>query len=102
MSAFELTLIVVFMAVVTYMPRMLPLVFLRDIKMPPYLRSCLQFIPYAILGALIFPGALYSTGNMLTAIAGIMGAAILAYCRLNLVIVVIGGIMCAYLSGLFL
>jgi hypothetical protein len=39
---------------------------------------------------------------MLTAIAGIMGAAILAYCRLNLVIVVIGGIMCAYLSGLFL
>lgn len=102
MSTFELMLIVVLMAVVTYIPRMLPLVFLRDIKMPPYLRACLQFIPYAILGALIFPGALYSTGNIPTAVAGILGAAILAYCRLNLVLVVVGAIMCAYLSGLLL
>ncbi|HCF48747.1 MAG TPA: branched-chain amino acid transporter [Syntrophomonas sp.] len=100
MSALELMLIVVLMAAVTYIPRMLPLVFLRDIRMPPYLRACLQFIPYAVLGALIFPGALYSTGNISTAIAGIMGSAILAFLRLNLVIVVVGGILCAYLFGL--
>lgn len=88
------------MAAVTYLPRMLPLVFLRDIKMPPYLRACLQFVPYAILGALIFPGALYSTGSLPTALAGIAGSVLLAYLRLNLVMVVVGGILCAYLFGL--
>lgn len=100
MSSRELIALIVFMAAVTYLPRMLPLVFLRDIKMPPYLRACLQFVPYAILGALIFPGALYSTGSLPTALAGIAGSVLLAYLRLNLVIVVVGGILCAYLFGL--
>ena len=99
MNQTELILIVVFMAVVTYLPRMLPLVLLRDINMPPFLKTCLQFVPYAILGALIFPGALYSTGSIPTAIAGICGSALLAYLRLNLVVVVVGGILCAYLFG---
>lgn len=100
MSSKELIALIVFMAAVTYLPRMLPLVFLRDIKMPPYLRACLQFVPYAILGALIFPGALYSTGSLPTALAGIAGSVLLAYLRLNLVMVVVGGILCAYLFGL--
>lgn len=100
MSSTELMALIIFMAAVTYLPRMLPLVFLRDIKMPSYLRACLQFVPYAILGALIFPGALYSTGSLPTALAGIAGSALLAYLRLNLVIVVVGGILCAYLFGL--
>lgn len=100
MSSKELIALIIFMAAVTYLPRMLPLVFLRDIKMPPYLRACLQFVPYAILGALIFPGALYSTGSLPTALAGIAGSVLLAYLRLNLVMVVVGGILCAYLFGL--
>ena len=50
MSAFELTLIVVFMAVVTYMPRMLPLVFLRDIKMPPICAPACNLSPMPFWG----------------------------------------------------
>lgn len=102
MNQTQLILLVVFMALVTYAPRMLPLVFLRDIRMPPFIRSTLQFVPYAILGALIFPGALYSTGNIQTAVAGILGSVTLALLRLNLVVVVLGGIACAYLWGFML
>lgn len=102
MSHTELVLLVFFMALATYTPRMLPLVFLRDIQMPPFIRATLQFVPYAILGALIFPGALYSTGNIQTAMAGILGSVVLAFLRLNLVAVVLGGIACAYLCGLLL
>ncbi|MGI6435817.1 MAG: AzlD domain-containing protein [Syntrophomonadaceae bacterium] len=102
MSPTELVLLVLFMALVTYTPRMLPLVFLRDIQMPPFVRSTLQFVPYAILGALIFPGALYATGNIQTALAGILGSFVLALLRFNLVAVVLGGIACAYLWGLIL
>lgn len=101
MTTTELIWTVIFMALVTYLPRMLPLVLLRDIKMAPFLKTCLQFVPYALLGALIFPNALYSTASVPSALAGICGSAILAYLRLNLVIVVVGGILCAYIWGRF-
>ncbi|NLK73153.1 MAG: AzlD domain-containing protein, partial [Clostridiales bacterium] len=63
-------LLLVFMLLVTYIPRMLPLVLLRDIKLHPFLDRFLKFIPPAVLGALIFPGILTSTGNLASAIAG--------------------------------
>ncbi|MCD5406626.1 MAG: AzlD domain-containing protein [Desulfotomaculum sp.] len=85
--------IVLAMALVTYIPRLLPLVFLNNIYLPPFVNSFLQFIPFAALGALVFPGILYSTGNIASAIAGSIIAIVLAYLNLNIVIVVIGGIL---------
>ncbi|WP_202080980.1 AzlD domain-containing protein [Caldalkalibacillus salinus] len=46
------------MFIVTYIPRMLPMVLTKDIAFPPLLERWLQYIPYAALGALIFPGVL--------------------------------------------
>ncbi|NLK73454.1 MAG: AzlD domain-containing protein, partial [Clostridiales bacterium] len=86
----------------TYIPRMLPLVLLRDIKLPPFLDRFLQFIPPAVLGALIFPGILTSTGNLASAIAGGIAALILALLNLNLTLVVIGGILSALLYQILL
>lgn len=96
----QLWVIVVLMALATYIPRMLPLVFLRDIHLPAFLRSSLEFIPYAILAALIFPGALSSTGNIQTSLAGIIAATVLGLLRLNIMLVVMGAIAAAYLWGL--
>lgn len=98
----QLWIIVVFMALATYIPRLLPMVFLCDIQLPAFLHSCLEFIPYAILGALIFPGVLNSTGNLQTAVAGMIAAAILGILRLNLMLVVITAIGAAYLCGLII
>lgn len=67
------------MAVVTYLIRMLPLtVFRREIR-SRFLQDFLNYIPYAVLGAMTFPDVMYSTGNMWTALAGVIAAVILAW-----------------------
>jgi branched-subunit amino acid transport protein len=46
------------MALVTYLPRLLPALFLDRIQFPAWFQKWLKSIPYAALGALIFPGVL--------------------------------------------
>jgi branched-subunit amino acid transport protein len=83
---------VIFMSLVTYIPRMLPIIYLNNKKLPDRLKRFLYFIPFAALGALIFPGVLTSTKTPQSALVGSIVSVILAYLRLNLVLVVIGGI----------
>lgn len=80
------------MALATYIPRMLPIIYLSNKRLPESVRRFLHFIPYAALGALIFPGVLSSTKTPQSALLGSIVSIILAYLRLNLVLVVIGGI----------
>jgi branched-subunit amino acid transport protein len=92
--------VVLFMALVTYIPRMLPLVLLNRLQLPPFIRRQFQFIPYAVLGALIFPGVLDSTGNPITAAAGGIAAVVLALVGANLLFVVLGSIGAVLLADL--
>jgi branched-subunit amino acid transport protein len=46
------------MCLVTFIPRMIPLLVGRDLRLPVWIRRWLSFFPYAALGALIFPGIL--------------------------------------------
>jgi len=94
-------LLVVGMGLVTYIPRMIPMVLLKELKLPPYLKRFLQFIPYTALGALIFPGILYSTNHTASAVIGGIISVIIALLRLNIIIVVIGGILSVYLWEFF-
>lgn len=55
MNTMTLTLIIG-MFLVTYIPRMLPMVLTKDLIFPPLLEKWLSYVPYAALGALIFPG----------------------------------------------
>lgn len=50
------------MGIVTYFPRLLPLLFLSRKELPLWLEAWLDFIPAAILSALIFP-SLITAGN---------------------------------------
>jgi branched-subunit amino acid transport protein len=97
-----LIIVVLLMALVTYLPRVLPLVALHRLRMPPFLRRQLELIPYAVLGALIFPGVLTSTGTSLSAAAGTAAAALLSLLRANLLFVVIGSIAAVYAVDLLL
>lgn len=84
---------VLLMAIVTYLPRMLPIVvFQRKIK-SKMLKSFLYYTPYAVLGAMTFPGILYSTGNMYSAIAGTLTALILAYNEQGLMKVAVSAVL---------
>lgn len=84
--------VVLVMGLVTYIPRMLPLVLLNNINLPPRVNSFLGFIPIAALSALVFPEALYSTGSMESAAAGCAASVVLALLRVNIILVVLGGI----------
>ncbi len=97
----NLFLLILAMALVTYIPRMLPMVLLKDIQLPTLLNRFLKFIPYAALGALIFPGIISSTGNISSAIAGGVVAIALALYNVNLMLIVLGGITGAFIWGMF-
>lgn len=89
-------LVVLLMALVTYVPRMLPMVFLGDRELPPFWDSLFYYIPFAVLGALIFPGILKSTGDVPSSLAGTAVALGLAWWGRNPIIVVFGAIAAAF------
>lgn len=79
MNYTRILIAILIMAVVTYLPRMLPLaIFKKKIK-SRFIRSFLAYVPYAVLAAMTFPEILYSTSNMLSAAAGLLVALILSY-----------------------
>lgn len=95
--------LVVAMAVVTYIPRMLPFVLLQNVTLPDYINRFMKFIPYAALGSLIFPAVLTSTGanHPEAAIVGSIVSITLAWFEINLILVVAGGITGAFIMSIF-
>ena len=88
------------MALVTYIPRVLPLtIFRRQIK-SRYIRSFLDYTPYAVLGAMTFHDVFGSTGSLLSAAAGTLTALVLSYFRKGLVTVACAAILVVYLVEL--
>lgn len=90
---------ILLMAAVTYLPRALPMVLFRKEIKSNYIRSFLQYVPYAVLGALTFPDIFYSTGALPTAICGTIAAILLAWREKSLVIVALGAIVTVYITG---
>jgi len=81
------------MALVTYIPRAFPLTFLEGKELPPIVSGVLSNIPFAVLGALIFPAILYvQQGNLLFGLIGTVVAFSLAYLFSNVMVVVLGTI----------
>lgn len=90
------------MAVVTYIPRLLPFVFLNPEKLSPFLQRMLKNVPYAALGALIFPGILLVYENIWFGIIGGLVALIAAYLGVPLVMVVISAVIAlSIFAGIF-
>lgn len=56
----NLTIVLLFlsMALVTYVPRMLPFVLIDKMRFSPRMERFLRLIPYTAMAALIFPGVL--------------------------------------------
>lgn len=92
----------ILMALVTYIPRVLPLTVFRKQMKSKYIRSFLDYTPYAVLGAMTFPDVFTSTGSMVSAIAGTATAFLLSYFRRGLVTVACSAIAVVYLAEMFL
>lgn len=79
MTGLKLVVAMVIMAVVTYIIRLLPLTFFRRKIKNPYIKAFLNFVPFAVLGAMTIPDVFSSTGGIASAAAGVAIAFVLAY-----------------------
>lgn len=90
MSDIKLLCIIFTMALVTYIPRVLPLAIFRKKIKNKFIKSFLLYMPYGVLAAMIFPDILYSTSSLISAICGMIIALLLAYKNLGLLPVALG------------
>ncbi|MDQ0217583.1 AzlD domain-containing protein [Peribacillus cavernae] len=90
------------MAVVTYIPRLLPFVLFKGKEMPFFLQGVLKNIPYATLGALIFPGVLLIQDDITYGLLGAAAAILIAYFGANVIVVVLGAIAVLSVYSIFI
>lgn len=86
------------MALFTYLPRFIPLTFYRHQIKSEFIRSALYYLPYAVLGALTFPGVFTATPVFLESLAGCLTAVYFSYQEKGLVFVAIVSIIVTYLT----
>ena len=88
------------MALVTYIPRALPLtLFTKQIK-SRFIRSFLYYVPYAVLASLTFPAIFYCTDNPVAALVGTIVALVLAFFKGSLVLVAAGAVVSIFIVNL--
>lgn len=63
-SSTKLLAIFIGMFAVTYLPRVLPLTILSRVKLPRLIIDVLEYLPVAILGALLVPTLLQANGRI--------------------------------------
>ena len=78
------------MAAVTYLVRMLPLVFVKKKIKSTFIRSFLYYVPYAVLTVMTVPGIFYATTYTSSAVFAFAAAIILAIFTRSLLIVAAG------------
>ena len=99
MDLINMTFMILIMAGITYLIRMLPLVFIRKKIKSRYVLSVLYYIPYAVLSAMTFPYIFYSTGNLWTAIVGTVIAVVASVCKRSLLTVAICSCLAVLILG---
>lgn len=75
------------MALVTYTVRVIPLVLVKKKIENRFILSFLHYMPYAVLSVMTVPAVFYATGNVYSAIVGVIVALILAFLKRSLLLV---------------
>ena len=84
----------------TYLIRAIPFAAVRKKITNRFVRSFLYYIPYTVLAAMTFPAAIYATGNIIAASAGILVAVIFAIREKGLTLVAVASGVTAFLVSL--
>ena len=80
------------MAGVTYLIRLLPMLFIRHKIENRFVRSFLYYVPYAVLSAMTVPAIFFATEYLVSAIIGTAVAVVLALFKKSLVTVAAGAV----------
>ena len=90
------------MAAVTYVPRLLPFLFLTNREIPKRVDAFLKCIPAAAIGALIIPGVFSATPDMpMAAVLGMGFTMIYGLWKGGIIIPVLGSVAVTYLVLLY-
>lgn len=63
----------------TYLVRAIPFAAISQKISNRFIRSFLYYIPYAVLAAMTFPGAIYATQNVVSGLVGLLVGGFFAY-----------------------
>ena len=98
MDTKRILIVIIIMALVTYLPRMLPLAIFRKKIKNPYIQSFLIYMPYGVLAAMVFPDIFTSTSSIISAVCGTVAALILSYRKMGLLPVALGATAVVFIS----
>jgi len=91
---------VLVMAFVTYLLRLLPMLFLRKKITNTFIRSVLYYVPYSVLSVMTIPAIFFATPHLVSSIAALAIAVILSYRGRSLIIVATGSAIAVFISEL--
>ncbi len=80
----------------TYLIRAIPFAAINKRITNRFIRSFLYYIPYTVLAAMTFPAALYATGNIYAAAAGLLVGAVFAVFEKGLTIVALASCLTVF------
>lgn len=86
----------------TYLIRAIPFAAVRRKITNPFISSFLYYIPYTVLAAMTFPAALYATGSMVAAAAGLVVAMLFAIKEKGLTVVALASCVTVFAVELIL
>ncbi len=98
----NLLILVLAMALTTFLIRAIPLTFIRKKIKSRYICSLLYYIPYAVLSAMTFPAIFYSTGSFYAALVGTVVAIIASIAKRSLIVVALLSCLAVFLMLLIL
>ena len=88
-----LLLAIAAISVAAFIPRVIPFLLPKGRIKSRFLNSFLNYIPYSVLGAMIFPAIFFATSSLLASIAGTVVAILLSFWEKRLIIVALGSIL---------
>lgn len=99
----KFVILILFLCLSTYIPRMLPALFMDKIQVSGRVYIFLQLIPYTAMASLIFPAILYIDKNIWIGIIASVVAVIAALKKLPVIgVVLVSVISCVILYMLIL
>ena len=90
------------MAFVTYLVRAVPLILIKRKIENRFVLSFLHYMPYAVLSVMTVPAVFFAVEHIISAVAGVAAAFILAFHRRGLLTVAIGASAAVFLAELLM
>ena len=87
---------------ITYLIRVLPILFFRGKIKNEFLKSFLYYVPCVVLSVLAFPAILTATGNLASGVAAAVVCALLAFRSKGLITCMMGSVAAALVVEILL